>query len=73
MGLVNIKSIFTISRGEKDRGRWGNENIAVGGHRKIGRQKLRWSDDNMTSGEMSTKRRNTRSENMENENLMRRS
>ena len=30
--------------GEKDRRRYSNENMEVGGHRKIGRPKLRWSD-----------------------------
>ena len=30
--------------GEKDRRRCSNENMEVGGHRKIGRPKLRWSD-----------------------------
>ena len=30
--------------GEKDRARRSDENMEVGGHRKIGRPKLRWSD-----------------------------
>ena len=30
--------------GEKDSRGCSNENMEVGGHRRIGRQKLRWSD-----------------------------
>ena len=32
------------TRGEKDRGRRSDENMEVGGHGKMGRPKLRWSD-----------------------------
>ena len=40
----------------------------VGGHRKIGRAKLRWK---RPEGETSKDRRSTRPENVETENLMR--
>ena len=44
--------------------------MEVGGHRKIGRPKLRWSDDNIIRKDMTEK--GVRSENVEIENLMRR-
>ena len=54
--------------GEKDRGRYSNEGMAVSGYQKIEEQNLFYKKRH--EGERSTERRSTRLENVEIENLI---